>query len=483
MLKLAGLTVAIVLVATVGWSDAQTNSLRICNTGNTTFWVAVVEMYEGGLLMSDRFHGEGWWEVTAGGCKNVFQRAYFNIRVAFVAFAYVDRWGTAGVAHVTPAEPGPFATRTNDFDESDRVFCSMSGDFHFKSVELSETKNCPEIGSPTPKFDAAGNAIFRMPYTLAFTPGRGVSATFNASVDPNTPVWRPFPARRDRAAPLPETAAPPIPVAPSRPVVPKPFQPGTATATFLGKTIARWRAEGDGQWFHEDGTAAQGIKDGPYDNLGLFDWPSVYASLPEHVDGLLRSLHSSETQDIRLGTDGRLYIYSPDRTAFDTTSLQSLDVQNAKYYLGFLNIPCRKGHRQCVYGNGLGLSGTLRISVDNAAAVETALGGMRQLKELFGNPTRVVREDADCSCLRYDVGIALVQADVPSSPAASQATATRFPQGAAIAVDKESTVNPGNRASEAVSDKRAAGWFIAVLILACGVLVALRSRVKSGSSM
>lgn len=157
-------------------------------------------------------------------------------------------------------------------------------------------------------------------------------------------------------------------------------------------------AGGDGQWFYDNGSAVQGIRDAPYNNLGLFDWPPAYDILPEGVTGALQTLQSSLARDFRLATDGRLSIFSPDGTVWRTTSLQSLDVQNAQSYPGFLSIPCRTDHQHCVYENTSGLSDTLLIWVDNAAASKTALEGTRELKKLFGDPIRVVREDCVWEC-------------------------------------------------------------------------------------
>jgi hypothetical protein len=270
-------------------------------------------------------------------------------------------------------------------------------------------------------------------------------------------------------------------VVPAPPAIPKPFQPGTATATFLGRTIARWR-EGDGQWFYDNGSAVQGIKDAPYNNLGLFDWPPAYDTTPEGVTGALQTLKSSQTEDFRLATDGRLSIFSSDGTVWTTTSLQSLDVQNAQYYLGFLTIPCRTDHQHCVYRNTSGLSDTLLIWVDNAAASKTALDAMRELKKLFGDPIRVVREDANCSCLRYDVDAArpepLTPATLPTAERRASGNATSAVAGAG---DNQDTVNRGSRETVSSLDKSSFAAFVPLIILAFAGLWALRSRVKSGS--
>src|SRR5687767_9712459 len=106
--RVACLTVLILLTASVR-SDAQFssldrfNSLEICNTGHTAFWVAIVEMSDGELFMSDRFYGEGWLEVKPGGCRNVFGRSPLDRPRAFLAIGYRDRFGDFGLAQVTPS--------------------------------------------------------------------------------------------------------------------------------------------------------------------------------------------------------------------------------------------------------------------------------------------------------------------------------------------------------------------------------------------
>lgn len=89
-----------------------------------TFSVAVVEMSEGTIL-SDRFNSEGWWRVTSGDCKVVFNKAYLDISTAFLAFSYIDRFGTAGIAQVNPSPDTDefLSSYQSNFRASTRFFC------------------------------------------------------------------------------------------------------------------------------------------------------------------------------------------------------------------------------------------------------------------------------------------------------------------------------------------------------------------------
>jgi hypothetical protein len=403
-------------------AQAPANRIDICNKGNTTISVARVVDVKGLLSARGELfniqHGKGWWRIELGKCERVFFERESDSRLAWFAFAYTDEHGTFGLANVRP-------TRGAGWRSSNQEFCARFDEgYSYKVATRAEATRCPGVNEPR---DPSG--YVRIPFTLEFYPDRVpdevlgdfVAYTFNVSLDATTPVWFPLSNdHRNSAAPdpPPSAAPPPLPV-------PKPFQPGTVTATLLGHTIARWRHEGDGQWFYEDGVAVQAIKDAPYTNLGLFDWPAVFDVLPEAVDGFVWALAYADDapRKFRVGRDGRLHGSSSDGSVWTTTSLQSLDVTRAKYTVGVVSVPCRDGYQYCVWDKVSGLKDRLSIYVglNNYSASERVLEGLRGLKKMFGEPTRVVREDGNCACLRYDVAAS------PSTPVSATSSPVSDP--------------------------------------------------------
>jgi hypothetical protein len=436
-------------------------TLKICNEGPGR--ISMAYLAERGIGFFSEILGAapmvatGWFEVMPNECRDFNFDALEQSRSMWLGFTAQNSRGDWVSLNTNP--------RLGARLKSANTYLCVDGDNPFERFgEMRVVQQCP-AGARNP-IDVPLTATLTIP---EFTTG---GLTFTMTSTQYGKILTP----RDEPA-----------IVPPRPA-PKPFQAGTATATFLDKTIARWR-EGDGQWFYDNGSAVQGIKDGPHHNLGLFDWPRVYTTLPDDIGALLNSLESPELrklgvrENIRLREDGRLYISSGDETAWRTTSLQSLDAERATYSSGFVRIPCREGYQNCVYENFSGMEDNLRhyVGIDQDAS-RTVIAGFRALKALFGDPTRVVREDADCSCLRYDVGVAVAQPDIPSRPRASEAPATSGFDVAAVAGSIEPNVNAGKRATDAVRDTSAAGWYTTLIILAFGVLWALRSRVKSGSS-
>jgi hypothetical protein len=194
-------------------AEAQENTIRICNDGNTTMWVATVRQVLGWTVKlftaPDGYthRAYGWYRTEPGECSQVWKADVVWSHQMWFTVIYKDRFGTTGVYYFEPQQRGLFDA--SNFTKDDALFCIPDGSEGFSMTSstaeyagqwcvLSDSKRYTGLNFNFDDRPTVNGFWQQMPFPLKWETGQVGNSfsertyTFTVRPDSNVKVWWPL---------------------------------------------------------------------------------------------------------------------------------------------------------------------------------------------------------------------------------------------------------------------------------------------------